>query len=111
MPTEVITSIIAGSFLLLTAVVTSVFGWVASRRGKHAAEEAEKNAAYLKEQLAPSNGTRVIEYIEKNDERMESLIELIVETRDLSAEAAVKAAEAAAAHQLHEALFRHEPKE
>jgi len=111
MSPELQVAITGGVFLVISASVTSVFGWMAARRGRSASEEARTNAAYVKDQLAPSNGTKVIEYIEKNDKRMDELIELVIDARDQSAKAAIKAAEAAALTQLHEAVFRHDPKE
>jgi hypothetical protein len=90
-------ALITGGSIAMAAFITGFFAWRNARA-------ARASAAKVEEQVTPTNGTRLAEYIERTDGRLEHLIELVMEARDAAKDAATST-------ELHEAKFRHEEKE
>lgn len=98
---NIIVALLGGLALVLAGVIPAAIN----------AKKARKHAERMSDQITPSNGTKLHEYIENTDRRLEHLIELVIEARDEAAAARDRAAEAANVAKMHEAVYRHEAKE
>lgn len=54
------------------------------------ARRAREHAEAMVEQVVPTNGTKLHEYVERTDQRLEELIRLVLEARDLGVRADAK---------------------